>query len=87
MALRVPEEHPDVNAAGRGIVHQVEEGAPAAGEPGIGLQESHTDPYRGGCRLDRCGDPVKGHSPIDQRLYEVPRSHREDSCRRWRDLI
>ena len=70
--LRVPEEHPDVNAAGRGIVHQVEEGAPAAGEPGIGLQEGHAHPHRRSSRLDGRGNPVEGNRAIHQGLDQIP---------------
>ena len=71
-ALRVPEEHPDVNAAGRGIVHQVEEGAPAAGEPGISLQEGHAHPHRRSSRLDGRGDPVEGNRAVHQGLDQIP---------------
>ncbi len=45
--LRVPEQHPHVQAPPGGPVHQVEKRAPSAGEPGTDLEERHAHPHRG----------------------------------------
>ena len=84
MALRMPEEHPYVDAARCGTIHKVEEGAATFRESGVDLQEGDTDHHRRGGCLYGGGDPVECRCTVDQWLYVITAARREDrSWRRW----